>query len=57
MREIAVGRSWDLDRLMHRQTYIDLIRAYLVDYGPSATWRALSAFPRPMPLTCSSRCD
>lgn len=33
MREIAVGRSWDLDRLMHRQTYIDLIRAYLVDYG------------------------
>ena len=33
MREIAAGRSWDLDRLMHRQTYIDLIRAYLVDYG------------------------
>jgi hypothetical protein len=33
MGKIATGRSWDLDRLMHRQTYIDLIRAYLVDYG------------------------
>jgi hypothetical protein len=29
----AEARSWDLDRLMHRQTYIDLIRAYLADYG------------------------
>lgn len=29
----AQARSPDLDRLMHRQTYIDLIRAYLADYG------------------------
>jgi hypothetical protein len=29
----ADARSWDLDRLMHRQTYIDLMRAYLADYG------------------------
>lgn len=27
------ARTRDLDRLMHRQTYIDLIRAYLADYG------------------------
>jgi hypothetical protein len=35
MREIAAAGAWsqDLDQLMHRQTYIDLIRAYLVDYG------------------------
>jgi hypothetical protein len=35
VREIATAEalSWDLDRLMHRQVYIDLIRAYLVDYG------------------------
>jgi hypothetical protein len=25
--------SWDPERLIHRQTYIDLIRAYLRDYG------------------------
>jgi hypothetical protein len=24
---------WDPERLIHRQTYIDLIRAYLLDYG------------------------
>jgi hypothetical protein len=29
----AGGDSWDLDRLMHRQIYIDLIRSYLADYG------------------------
>jgi hypothetical protein len=29
----AEARSWDVDRLIHRQTYIDLIRAYLADYG------------------------
>jgi hypothetical protein len=27
------ARGRDLDRVMHRQTYIDLIRAYLADYG------------------------
>lgn len=25
--------AWDPQRLIHRQTYIDLIRAYLRDYG------------------------
>ena len=25
--------SWDPERLIHRQTYIDLVRAYLRDYG------------------------
>ena len=35
MPEMAAAESWsrDMDRIMHRQTYIDLIRAYLVDYG------------------------
>jgi hypothetical protein len=27
------GPAWDPERLIHRQTYIDLIRAYLRDYG------------------------
>jgi hypothetical protein len=26
-------RGWSPERLIHRQTYIDLIRSYLVDYG------------------------
>jgi hypothetical protein len=29
----AANRSWDPGRLIHRQTYIDLIDAYLADYG------------------------
>ena len=27
------SRGWSPDRLIHRQTYIDLIRSYLADYG------------------------
>src|SRR5215469_10389159 len=27
------SRGWSPERLIHRQTYIDLIRAYLADYG------------------------
>ena len=34
MRSVtARQRQWDPERLIHRQTYIDLIDAYLVDYG------------------------
>jgi hypothetical protein len=34
MRSVTTGqRPWDPERLVHRQTYIDLIDAYLVDYG------------------------
>ena len=34
MRSVtAEQRSWDPERLIHRQTYIDLIDAYLVDYA------------------------
>lgn len=29
----GIVRTWDPQRLIHRQTYIDLIRAYLIDYG------------------------
>jgi hypothetical protein len=32
-RVTAEHRPWDPERLIHRQTYIDLIDAYLVDYG------------------------
>jgi hypothetical protein len=33
MGDRRAGGSWDPERLIHRQTYIDLIRAYLRDYG------------------------
>lgn len=34
MRRVIAGEwSWEPERLAHRQTYIDLIKAYLGDYG------------------------